>query len=110
MPVVGRKIHVHISLVFIAGRIPPETTDAFRSAMIDDIGSICDSLRIIGDEHLLVCAVIRAKHSLDALQTADVATNRCLVRTGLFEEFDVTGRDLRGLAQEHAASALHCAH
>ncbi|HEU5110829.1 MAG TPA: hypothetical protein VFT95_19995 [Micromonosporaceae bacterium] len=90
-----RRYRTRIRLTFLGGTLPPDSyqalADAVRGAAPGDV-----SCAVSTDAYdaFVVTAAVRAANPLDALTGTDAALTRALLSTGLFEEFDVSGRVL----------------
>jgi hypothetical protein len=94
-----RSYHTQAALKFMGGTIPPETAAALSSALrsLIDEAVLSLSTEALPPERnvFAVSATVRERTSAKAMAVLDTAVDRSLIRTGLFEEFDATGRVLR---------------
>jgi hypothetical protein len=95
----GRQYHVLIEITYAGGRLPDEVREALASAIRARAGrgSSDGAMTVSADPHNIVAvrATVRADNPREALSELDEALDDALMATGLFEEFDVTGKVLR---------------
>jgi hypothetical protein len=95
----GRQYHVLIEITYAGGRLPDEAREALASAIRARAGrdSSDGTMTVSADPHNIVTvgATVRADNPREALSELDEALDDALMATGLFEEFDVTGKVLR---------------
>jgi hypothetical protein len=81
--------------MYLGGTLPPDgyqaLVDAVRAAAQGDV-----SCAVAPDAYdvFVVTSAVRAPNPLAALAALDAALDRSLIATGLFEEFDVSGKVL----------------
>jgi uncharacterized Ntn-hydrolase superfamily protein len=100
----GRRYRVLIEITYAGGRLPDEAREALASAIrarADRGGADRDAagaaMTVSADRHnvVSVSATVRADNPREALSELDEVLDDALIVTGLFEEFDVTGKVLR---------------
>jgi hypothetical protein len=103
----GRRYRVRIEITYAGGRLPDEAREALASAIWARAGrgSSDGAMTVSADPHSIVAvgatvivavgATVRADNPREALSQLDEALDDALMATGLFEEFDVTGKILR---------------
>jgi hypothetical protein len=78
--------------------LPVEERRALESAVAAEFGPAAAGLEFrvssAARDVVAVGVTLRASNSVDAIADAVAAVDRALMRTGLFEEFDVTGKVL----------------
>jgi hypothetical protein len=94
----GRRYRVTIEITYVGGRLPDEASVALTAMMKTvvrgDVGDL--SFAVSGDPYsvLTVRAAVRGDSPVDAVTRVEALLDRSLLATGLFEEFDVTGKVL----------------
>ena len=105
MAVDGRQFCALIEITYAAGTLPADKRDALESAIAAAMGEPAD-LVFTMSSHAHTVLALRAKSRgtdpLAAITRLDAALDRSLMATGLFEEFDVSGRVLRVAPWESA--------
>jgi hypothetical protein len=94
----GRRYRTLIEMTYAGGRLPDEAREALVSAIRARSGAAWDVVvTVSGDPYsvLAVGATVRADNPRAGLSDVDEALDGALMATGLFEEFDVTGKVLR---------------
>ena len=95
----GRIVNVSLDLACVSQAIEGTDTSALIEAIFQDLDPQSEdlSVRCLPGEypHLVVEAALRAASTIEALRLVQGTVNRCLMSTGMFELFDVTGSDLR---------------
>jgi hypothetical protein len=105
MAVDGRQFCALIEITYAAGTLPADTRDALVSAIAAAMGGPADLSFTVSSHPYSVIAVrarLRGTDPLAAITRLDTALDRSLMTTGLFEEFDVSGRVLRVAPWESA--------
>jgi hypothetical protein len=99
LSVLGRVVSVGVDLEWVTRTIEDDDVSALTSALFAAIGARCEHLAVqreSGDyEHVVLEATLRAASTFEALRLVEEALAGCLMLTGLFEQFDVTGSRLR---------------
>ena len=95
-----RLCHVLLEVIYLGGRLADDAYEALaaalRAIMPGEVScTVATGLRDV----LKVNVTVRAPHPVAALAEVNAALDRALMSTGLFEEFDVTGKTV------HAAPA-----
>jgi hypothetical protein len=94
----GRRYRVRIEITYAGDRLPDEAREALASAIWARAGrgSSDGAMTVSADPHSIVTvgATVRADNPREALSEVDEALDDALMATGLFEEFDVTGKVL----------------
>jgi hypothetical protein len=102
----GRRYRVLIEITYGGGRLPDEARAALASAMRVSGRAhrgqrgrrgADGTITVSADPYSIVAitATVRAGNPREALSQLDEALDDALMATGLFEEFDVTGKVLR---------------
>jgi hypothetical protein len=107
----GRQYHVIIEISYAGGRLPNDAREALTSVLKTVIrDEVCD-LSFTVSSHpysvLTVRGTVRGNSPVDAVIRLDTSLNQSLIKTGLFEEFDVTGKVLRVAPLELAERIRH---
>jgi 5-carboxymethyl-2-hydroxymuconate isomerase len=88
----------------MGGRLPDDVRQVITSAVQADLGDEALDLSFAVSSHdraiVSVRAILRATSSLDAVTRLDTSVNSTLMASGLFEEFDVSGKVLRAVPVE----------
>jgi len=100
----GRGYRVRIDLTYLKGTLPEDEREALRGALQGSIPGVNVSVLAHPHNVLVVTAIVRADHPLDAIAEASSGVDRALLGTGLFEAFDATGRALRVAPLEQAGA------
>lgn len=107
----GRQYHVIIEITYAGGRLPSDATEALTSLMEIVIDDTVSQLLFTVSSHpysvLTVRAAVRGTSPVDALTRLDTSLDQSLMATGLFEEFDATGKVLRAAPSELAERIRH---
>ncbi|MGH3500650.1 MAG: hypothetical protein ACRDQA_07095 [Nocardioidaceae bacterium] len=94
----GRRFDAAIETVYAGGVLPGDScealTSAVRTALADEAPDV--SLTCSSHDHSIVtvAATLRAANPLEAITRLNNVLDDALYGTGLFEEFDVTGKRL----------------
>lgn len=103
----GRRYRAEIETTYLGGTLPADAYDALAAALRDSFdGPNADvSLRVARHPHdvAVVGVTVDAGGPLDAIGELHRAWHDVLWRTGLFEEFDVSGEVLRVAPVEQAS-------
>ena len=95
----GRVYRTQVELTYLGGTIPTDTAAALAGALREDSRHHLSDLSfaVSQDQHSVVRlgATIRADSPVAALTAVNTSVDRSLLSTGLFDEFDVTGKVLR---------------
>jgi hypothetical protein len=100
----GRRYRVLIEITYAGDQLPDEAREALAAAIraragrgSADRGAADAAMTVSADPHSVVSvsATVRADNPREALSELDEALDDALMATGLFEEFDVTGKVLR---------------
>ena len=106
----GRQFCALIEITYAGGTLPGDTRDALASAISAAMGETVSHLSFTVSSHayarMTVHAKLRGTDPLAAITQLDAALDRSLIATGLFEEFDVSGRVLR-VAPWESSERLH---
>ena len=88
-----------IELRRVGGTVSPETTDALREATAALSGEAADGVSLTAssqdDSVVVLDATVRESSPIAAMGWIDTLLDRSLLATGLFEDFDVTGKVIR---------------
>lgn len=107
----GRQYHVIIEISYAGGQLPNDAREALTSVMKTVIHDEVFNLSFTVSSHpynvLTVRATVRANSPVDAVTRLDTSLNQWLIKTGLFEGFDVTGKVLRVAPLELAERIRH---
>jgi hypothetical protein len=100
-----RARRVSVELRYLGGTLPEDARDALAHAIAAELGALPEELsfRVVASQHLdalEVAATVRLFTAVGAIAWIDAATDRALWSTGLFEEFDATGKVLRVAPRE----------
>jgi hypothetical protein len=94
----GRLYRTSVELRYAGGTLPEDARTALADAIRADLG---DEQRAVSFtvspqpfDVVIVESTVREQTPVGAIAWIDAAVDRVLVRTGLFEEFDVTGKVL----------------
>jgi hypothetical protein len=100
----GRLYHTRIEVSYLGGTLPDDERDAVRHALLARLPDL--SVLVAPGRHqiLRVAATVRADNPREALARLGAVLDQALLRTGLFEQFDVTGAVLRVAPVERAAA------
>ena len=103
----GRRYQVEIEIEYAGRSLPPDTADALERsvrAVLDDQASDLSFL-VSSDVYnrVIVRATLTATTPLAAMARLDRAIDDALMASGLFEEFDVTGKVLHVAPLDHAS-------
>lgn len=100
----GRAFHVQVEVRYLPGTLPEDDREALREALRRDLPEV--SLWVRPDAHnvVVVTATLRANNAVEAGADLSRSLDDALADTGLFEVFDVTGRELRVAPLEHRGS------
>lgn len=102
----GRGYRVFIELEHTGGPVPGDTTDALREAMAAVCGEAIQGMSLMASSRdasvVILTATVRESNSVKAMAKVDGLLDRCLLATGLFEEFDATGKVIRVAPAERA--------
>jgi hypothetical protein len=102
---------VLIELTYAGGTLPDDARDALTGAVRGEVGTDVgdDDIRDLSfgvgaQQHsiLTVSATVRETSPLAAITRLDRSLDRAMMTTGLFEEFDTTGKVLRVAPREQA--------
>ncbi len=103
----GRRYLAAVEITYLGGTLPDDLFTVLVAAIRRDLGEeLTDvSLRSSARQHstLAVSPTTRADNPLEAVTWLDGAVDRTLMGTGLFEEFDVSGKVLRVAPEDPAA-------
>ncbi|MGH3503575.1 MAG: hypothetical protein ACRDQA_22155 [Nocardioidaceae bacterium] len=95
----SRRFDAAIGVLYVGGALPSDCyealTSAVRAALVDkapDVSLTCSSR---DHSSVTVSAVFRAANPVEAISWLNNVLDDALHDTGLFEEFDVTGKQLR---------------
>jgi hypothetical protein len=95
----GRRYHVVIEIAYAGGGMASDARRALIAMMGTVVGDAVSDLSFTVSSQpydvLTVCATVRATSPVDAVTQVDTSLDQSLIETGLFEEFDVTGKVLR---------------
>jgi hypothetical protein len=95
----GRPYRVLASLTYLGGTLDGDNREALRAAVGANLGIPGPDLSfsVSTDPHNVVTVgvTLRAANPVDLLGRLNGAVDRSLIATGLFEEFDVTGKVIR---------------
>jgi hypothetical protein len=107
----GRQYYVVIEISHAGGRLQNDAMEALTSMMKTVVGDDVHHLTFTVSSHpysvLMVHATVRGSSPVDAVGRLDRSLNQSLMATGLFEEFDVTGKVLRVAPLELAERPGH---
>jgi hypothetical protein len=107
----GRQYHVVIDIRYSGRRLPSDVRDALTSMIQTVIDDGVSHLSFAGSSRpygvLTVRATVRASSPVDALNRLDTSLNQSLMATGLYEEFDVTGKAMQVAPLELAEQPGH---
>jgi len=97
MPNSGRIFCVVTELTYLAGTIPPETLAAVTASVrrSESLWDLAFGVRAADRDTVLIAATLRQTDPVAAITEVAGVVDRALLTTGLFEEFDVTGKVLR---------------
>lgn len=102
----GRGYRVFIELKYTGGAVPSDATDALREAMAAVCGEAIQGMSLMASSRdasvVVLNATVRESNSLKAMAMVDGLLDRCLLATGLFEEFDATGKVIHVAPVERA--------
>jgi hypothetical protein len=102
----GRGYRVSIELKHAGGAVPSDATDALREAIAAVCGEAIRDMSVMASSHdasvVAFNATVRESNSVKAIAMVDGLLDRCLLATGLFEEFDATGKVIRVAPVERA--------
>ena len=102
----GRRYHAVIEIVYTGGSLPRGAYESLTSAIGAALGEKIPDLSFTVSSHpysrVTIGATLVENRSLAALTRLDSALDDSLMATGLFEEFDVTGKALRVAPNDHA--------
>lgn len=106
----GRLYRVLAELTYAGATLAPDALDAFVQQVrrTGGLGEPAFGLRASGQHTVLVTATVRQTDPVAALADFNGALDRALL-TGLFEEFDVTGKVMR-LAPAESAERVYWTH
>lgn len=94
----GRQYQVEVVVTFTGGWISRDALDALTSALRGDLGAAPAhvAVTVTADRRsaLNVRVALRDSSPLKALARLDTSIDQALLATGLFEEFDVSGKTL----------------
>jgi hypothetical protein len=90
----ARMYYAQIDITYSGGRLPGEERDALLKALRKESRDF--SLTVKEELHtvVVVSMTLRKDNPLDAISTVSRHLDQALLATGLFEKFDVTGREL----------------
>jgi len=94
----GRLYRTSVELRYAGGTLPEDArtalADAIQAELGDEQGEVSFTASPQPFDVVLVEWTVREHTPLGAIAWIDAAVDRVLMRTGLFEEFDVTGKVL----------------
>lgn len=100
----GRAFHVQGEVRYLPGTLPEDDREALRVALRGNLPDVSLSVRPEAHNVVVVTARLRANNALEAVTDLSRTLDDALADTGLFEVFDVTGRELRVAPLEHGGS------
>jgi hypothetical protein len=105
--VLGRRYQVEIEIEYAGRSLPRDTADTLeRSVRAVFDNQACDLSFLVSSDvydRVIVRATLTATTPLAAMARLDKAIDDALMASGLFEEFDVTGKVLRAAPLDHAS-------
>jgi hypothetical protein len=106
----GRQYCALIEITYTGGNLPSDTREALAAAMSAAMGNAASDLSFTVSSHPYNVVTLRARlrgtDPRTAITRLDASLDQSLMATGLFEEFDVSGRVLR-VAPWESAERLH---
>ncbi|WIM93351.1 hypothetical protein ACTOB_005328 [Actinoplanes oblitus] len=89
-----RRFRVRLAVRYVGGSLPTDDLAAFEAALSRSLEGF--TLRVADGlfDSVEIFAEVRAPTSVDAAARLDRAVDAALLRTGLFERFDVSGKSL----------------
>ena len=100
----GRAFHVQVEVRYLPGTLPEDDREALRAALRGDLPEVALWVRPDAHNVVVVNASLRANNALEAVADLSRSLDDALADTGLFEVFDVTGRELRVTPLEQRGS------
>jgi hypothetical protein len=90
----GRRFWVRLAVRFVGGVLVPDDRAAIERAVVDSVGAAAVTVSAELFDVVEVAAEVRAATAVDAVAELDRSVDAALLRTGLFEQFDVSGKSL----------------
>jgi hypothetical protein len=90
----GRTYHARIDFAYLGGALPEDECRALTVALQRSTPEASLSVATESHSSVTVTATLRADSPLEAIANLTRCVDQALFGTGLFEEFDATGRTL----------------
>src|SRR5215471_18264071 len=101
----GRGYRAEVEIVYAGGSLPSHAYESLTGALHAGIGTEISDLSFTVSSHpynrVTVAATVQAAKPLAVLMQLDGVLDDALMATGLFEEFDVTGKMLHVAPLDH---------
>jgi hypothetical protein len=101
-----RTYKARVEVTYLGGSLSDDSVDALTVAVSDALGDTAKEISLgITTKHydkVALSAIVRGGNSLEAITLLDGTLDDAIFRTGLFEQFDVSGKQLEVAPLEHS--------